>query len=92
MNTPGPRLPERIGRYRVTARIGKGAMGAVYSCLDEQLGRQVAVKLMLAEFEEDPELRERFFREARITGQLAHRNIVTVFDMGEEGGRPYIVM
>ena len=90
--TPGPVLPERIGRYRVTARIGKGAMGAVYSCLDEQLGRQVAVKLMLAEFEEDPELRERFFREARITGQLAHRNIVTVFDLGEEGGRPYIVM
>jgi serine/threonine protein kinase len=93
VTTPtGPTLPERIGRYRVIARIGKGAMGSVYSALDEQLGRQVAVKLMLAEFEEDPELRERFFREARITGQLAHRNIVTVFDLGEEGGRPYIVM
>jgi eukaryotic-like serine/threonine-protein kinase len=88
----GPTLPERIGRYRVIARIGKGAMGSVYSALDEQLGREVAVKLMLAEFEEDPELRERFFREARITGQLAHRNIVTVFDLGEEAGRPYIVM
>jgi serine/threonine protein kinase len=88
----GPTLPERIGRYRVVARIGKGAMGSVYSAVDEQLGRQVAVKLMLAEFEEDPELRERFFREARITGQLAHRNIVTVFDLGEEAGRPYIVM
>jgi len=90
--TSGPALPERIGRYRVIARVGKGAMGAVYSAVDEQLGRQVAVKLMLAEFEEDPELRERFFREARITGQLAHRNIVTVFDLGEEAGRPYIVM
>lgn len=91
-STTGPTLPERIGRYRVLARIGKGAMGAVYSAVDEQLGRQVAVKLMLAEFEEDPELRERFFREARITGQLAHRNIVTVFDLGEDSGRPYIVM
>ena len=47
---------------------------------------------MLADFEEEPELRERFYREARITGQLAHRNIVTLFDLGEEKGRPFIVM
>ena len=73
-------------------RIGKGAMGVVYAAMDEQLGRRVAVKLMLADFEEEPELRERFYREARITGQLAHRNIVTVFDLGEDDGRPFIVM
>ncbi len=89
---PAPALPERIGRYRVIDRIAKGAMGSVYSAMDEQLGRQVAVKLMLAAFEEDPDLRERFYREARITGQLTHRNIVTVFDLGEDGGRPFIVM
>ena len=53
-------LPESIGRYRVVERIGKGAMGAVYSADDEQMGRRVAVKLMLAAFEEDNELRERF--------------------------------
>src|SRR6185295_4157985 len=64
----------------------------VYSALDEQLGRRVAVKLMLADFEEEPEMRERFYREAKITGQLAHRNIVTLFDLGEELGRPFIVM
>ena len=87
-----PTLPERIGRYRVIERIGKGAMGSVYAAIDEQLGRQVAVKLMLAAFEEDPDLRERFYREARITGQLTHRNIVTVFDLGEDAGRPFIVM
>jgi serine/threonine protein kinase len=92
VTAPPKALPERIGRYRVLARIGKGAMGSVYSALDEQLGREVAVKLMLAEFEDDPELRERFYREARITGQLAHRNIVTVFDLGEDSGCPYIVM
>ncbi len=89
---PPPTLPERIGRYRVIDRIAKGAMGSVYSAMDELLGRQVAVKLMLAAFEEDPELRERFCREARITGQLTHRNIVTVFDLGEDAGRPFIVM
>ena len=87
-----PVLPERIGRYRVVERIGKGAMGSVYSALDEQLGRRVAVKLMLAAFEEETELRERFYREARITGQLAHRNIVTIFDLGEHNNRPFIVM
>ena len=94
MTSPGvpPVLPDRIGRYRVVERIGKGAMGAVYSAIDEQLGRPVAVKLMLAAFEEDMELRERFYREARITGQLAHRNIVTIFDLGDYNGRPYIVM
>lgn len=85
-------LPDYIGRYRVVERIGKGAMGAVYAAVDEQLGRRVAVKLMLAAFEEDNELRERFYREARVTGQLAHRNIVTIFDLGEHSGRPFIVM
>ena len=87
-----PALPERIGRYRVVQRIGRGAMGVVYAAEDDHLGRRVAIKLMLGAFDEDPELRERFFREARITGQLAHRNIVTVFDLGEEGSRPFIVM
>jgi len=87
-----PALPEHVGRYRVIDRIGKGAMGVVYGAMDEHLGRRVAVKLMLADFEEEPELRERFYREARITGQLAHRNIVTLFDLGEDKGRPFIVM
>jgi eukaryotic-like serine/threonine-protein kinase len=87
-----PVLPQRIGRYRVLERIGKGAMGSVYAAMDEQLGRKVAVKLMLAAFEEDTELRERFYREARVTGQLAHRNIVTIFDLGEHDNRPFIVM
>jgi serine/threonine protein kinase len=87
-----PVLPQRIGRYRVLERIGKGAMGSVYAVMDEQLGRKVAVKLMLAAFEEDTELRQRFYREARVTGQLAHRNIVTIFDLGEHDNRPFIVM
>lgn len=90
--TPGGAQPESIGKYRIVERIGRGAMGVVYAAIDEQLDRKVAVKLMLSDFDEEPELRERFYREARITGQLAHRNIVTVFDLGDHEGRPYIVM
>ena len=85
-------LPGYIGRYRVVDRVGRGAMGVVYAAVDEQLSRRVAVKLMLGDFDQDPELRARFQREARVTGQLAHRNIVTVFDLGEHDGRPFIVM
>ena len=85
-------LPKYVGRYKVLERIGRGAMGIVYSAVDEQLDRRVAVKLMLADFDQAPDMRERFYREARITGQLAHRNIITVFDLGDERGRPFIVM
>jgi eukaryotic-like serine/threonine-protein kinase len=85
-------LPTYIGRYRVVERIGKGAMGMVFAAEDEMLGRRVAVKVMMGDLEEEPEMRGRFFREAKITGQLAHRNIVTVFDLGEDDHRPFIVM
>lgn len=85
-------LPERIGRYRVTGRLGKGAMGVVYAARDDQMERDVAIKIMMADLEGEPETRARFFREAQITSKLLHRNIITVLDMGEEDGRPFIVM
>jgi hypothetical protein len=85
-------LPKYIGRYRIIERIGKGAMGMVFAAEDENLGRRVAVKVMMGDLEDEPEMRGRFFREAKITGQLAHRNIVTVFDLGEDDRRPFIVM
>jgi serine/threonine-protein kinase len=85
-------LPDYIGRYRVVERIGKGAMGLVYAADDEVMGRRVAIKVMMADLEEEPDTRERFYREARVNGQLVHPNIVTVFDLGEDHGRPYIVM
>jgi serine/threonine protein kinase len=86
------RLPAAIGRYRVVDRIGKGAMGVVYSACDEQHDRPVAVKVMMADLEGDTETRERFYREAKIAGRLQHRNLITVYDMGEEEGRLYMVM
>ena len=89
--TPG-RHPDTVGRYKVLDRIGRGAMGMVYAAEDEAMGRHVAVKVMAADLEDEPEIRERFYREARITGQLNHRNIVTVFDLGEDHGHPYLVM
>lgn len=87
-----PRLPATIGRYRVTSRLGKGAMGIVYAAHDDQMGRDVAIKIMMADLEGEPETLARFLREAQITGKLLHRNIITVLDLGEEEGRPFIVM
>ncbi len=84
--------PSRVGRYELLERLGKGGMGVVYRGRDTVLGRQVAVKMLISDLEEMAETRERFFREARSAGQLSHRNIVTIYDFGEENGRAFIVM
>lgn len=88
----GRGMPERIGHYRIVDRIGRGAMGVVYSARDERTGRSVAVKVMMADLEGDRETRERFAREARVTGQMLHRNVINVYELGEEEGRLYMVM
>ena len=85
-------LPRTIGRYEITGRLGKGAMGVVYSARDNMMERTVAIKVMMTDLEDDPETSARFYREARSAGQLVHPNIVTIFDMGQENGRPFIVM
>ena len=85
-------LPARIGRYRIVDRIGKGAMGVVYRARDEQLDRTVAVKVLMTDFAEEPDVRARFYREAQSAGRLLHRNIITIFDLGDDRGRAYIVM
>jgi serine/threonine-protein kinase len=91
---PAPRrkLPRSIGRYRIIDRLGKGAMGVVYSAHDNLMERTVAIKIMMTDLEDDPETSTRFYREARSAGQLVHPNIITIFDMGEDDGRPFIVM
>ncbi len=88
---------ERLGRYEIEAEIGRGAMGRVYRARDPQIDRVVAVKTVTLggiepTLEED--FRQRFFREARAAGRLAHGNIVAVYDAGEdaETRNPYIVM
>ena len=91
-----PSRPERhrhrIGRYVVTGRIGKGGMGMVYRGLDEALDREVAVKTLTVEGTLDAESRRRFEVEARAAAKLQHPNIVTVFELGEERGMPFIAM
>ena len=88
--------PQRLGRYVIERRIGRGAMGAVYLGKDPRINRAVAVKAIPIEKEfEDEELKEarlRFYREAESAGRLAHPNIVTVFDSGEDKGLAYIAM
>ncbi len=81
-----------IGRYEIRECVGRGGMGALFRGHDPVLDREVAIKTMLADFTGDEAGRTRFFREARAIARLQHRNIVTLFDFGEEDGTPYIVM
>jgi serine/threonine protein kinase len=67
-------------------------MGVVYCAHDGLMERSVAIKVMMTDLEDDPETSTRFYREARAAGQLVHPNIITIFDMGEDDGRPFIVM
>jgi serine/threonine-protein kinase len=81
--------PSTIGRYEIVDRIGRGGMGVVFKAKDPRIGRQVAIKLLSVT---DESLRDRFVQEAQSVGNLAHRNIVTIFDFGEHEGQAYIVM
>jgi eukaryotic-like serine/threonine-protein kinase len=83
---------ERLGRYRLLERIGGGATSLVYAAHDEAMDRKVALKMIVADLEDEKETRERFYREAKVTSQLLHPNIVTMLDVGEDQGHPYIVM
>src|SRR5256885_511603 len=83
-----------LGRYRILGELGRGAMGAVYRAVDLVLEREVALKTLLPDLPEDviDEVRIRFLREARSAGRLSHPNIVTIFDVGQEGDTAYIAM
>lgn len=70
----------KIGPYEILAPIGAGGMGEAYKARDTRLGREVAVKILPAEFAEDPERLRRFAQEARATAALDHLNILAVFD------------
>lgn len=85
MNAP----PDRIGRFQVRSPLGKGGMGTLFLAWDPTLERDVAIKVL---YRDDDDLRERFLREARSVARLRHPNIVTVFDVGEEDGWPFIAM
>ncbi len=83
---------ETIGKYQIQKVLGRGGMGTVYEALDPSIQRKVAVKTMIQGLAESPDLRARFLREAQAAGGLRHRNIVTVYDLGEDKGQPFIAM
>jgi hypothetical protein len=85
-------MGQKLGKYEITEKLGEGAMGAVFKAYDEMLDRYVAVKTMAADIKWDPELKLRFYREARSAASLHHPNIVTIHDLGEEAKVTYIVM
>ena len=80
------------GRYELRARISKGGMGTVWRAYDRRLRRDVAVKLLHPWIAEDAELRRRFAREARVLAPLEHEHIVRLYDYGEDGETPFLVM
>jgi len=80
--------PTAFGKYQVVELIGEGGFGRVFKGLDPDLKRPVAIKTCSLG---EPEMRERFFREAEIAARLSHPNITTVFDFGREEGEPYLV-
>jgi serine/threonine-protein kinase len=85
----------RIGRYEIERELGRGAMAIVYKATDPVIGRVVAIKTIRLEHGtgmEQTELRQRLYREARSAGGLNHPNIVTIYDIGEEGEVSYIAM
>jgi hypothetical protein len=84
--------PDRIGKYEIVEQIGRGGMGTIFRAHDPVLNRPVALKMISTEMEITEEMRARFFREAQACARLSHPNIVTVYDMGEDDGRLFIVM
>ncbi len=84
-----PRPGMTINQYELIREIGAGGMGTVYLARDLKLGRKVAIKILQSHH---PELTQRFIVEARATARCSHENIVIIFEVGEHGGQPYMVL
>jgi serine/threonine-protein kinase len=85
-------MSQRIGKYDILEQVGLGTSGVVFKARDSVLNRLVAVRVIASDLEITDELRTRFFREAQLYARLNHPNLVTAYEMGEEGGQLYIAM
>jgi serine/threonine protein kinase/tetratricopeptide (TPR) repeat protein len=83
-------MPRRVGHYTIAGTLGQGGMGVVYSARDERLERSVALKMMRSLGDEKS--RKRFLREARAAASVSHPNVCQLFEIGEDGGEPFIAM
>lgn len=86
------KVGDRLGDFEVLSVAGTGGMGVVYKARQQSLDRDVALKVIREEIANEPEYRERFLREAKLAASADHPHIVTVYDVGEEDGRLYLVM
>ena len=82
----------RLGSFEILGLLGAGGMGEVYRARDERLGREVAIKVLASGYLSDPEQLRRFAGEARTASSLNHRNIVTIFEIGQSDGQPFLAM
>ncbi len=82
----------KLGPYEIIAPIGAGGMGEVYKAKDTRLDRTVAVKVLPSHVASNPEVRQRFEREARAVSSLNHPHICTLHDIGKQDGIDFIVM
>jgi serine/threonine protein kinase len=83
--------PSRVGKYQIEQFLG-GGMAHVYRATDTVLGRQVALKILTKAAMSDNESKTRFLMEARVASNITHENIISIYDFGEDEGRPFIVM
>src|SRR5262249_1168506 len=82
----------RIGKYEIKAHIATGGMGVVYRAVDLERGREVALKVLPVELAAQPDKLERFRREARHGARMRHKNIVQIYNFGEEAGTYFLVL